>query len=86
LNYTIEFSSLAERQFKKLPVSFQKRLTPKINALAENPRPSGIKKLEGEDDLYRIRVGDYRIIYQIQDDKLIVLVVKIGDRKEIYKK
>ena len=45
-----------------------------------------MKKLEGETDLYRIRVGDYCIIYQIQDDKLIVLVVKIGDRKEIYKK
>jgi mRNA interferase RelE/StbE len=86
LSYTIEFSSTAERQFKKLSVQHQKRLTPKINALAENPRPSGMKKLEGEDDLYRVRVGDYRIIYQIQDDKLIVLVVKIGDRKEIYKK
>jgi mRNA interferase RelE/StbE len=86
LIYTIEFSSTAERQFKKLSVQLQKRLTPKIDALAKNPRPSGMKKLEGEENLYRIRVGDYRIIYQIQDNKLIVLVVKIGDRKEIYKK
>lgn len=45
-----------------------------------------MKKLEGEEHLYRIRVGDYRIVYQIQDNKLIVLVVKIGERKEIYKK
>jgi mRNA interferase RelE/StbE len=63
-----------------------KKAYTKIDALAKNPRPSGMKKLEGEDNLYRIGVGDYHIIYQIEDDKLIVLVVKIGDRKEIYKK
>ncbi|MEW6126657.1 MAG: type II toxin-antitoxin system RelE/ParE family toxin [Acidobacteriota bacterium] len=84
--YKIEFSRKAERDFKNLEKSVQTRLKPKIDSLAKNPRPSGVKKLEGEEDLYRVRVGDYRIIYQIQDDKLIVLVVKIGDRKEIYKK
>jgi mRNA interferase RelE/StbE len=82
----MEFSSTSERQFKKLSVSLQKRFIPKIDRLTKNPRPSGMKKLEGEDNLYRICVGDYRIVYQVQDDKLIVLVVKNGDCKEIYKK
>lgn len=86
MSYTIEFSRKAERQFKDLPKSIQVKLAPKINALADNPRPRGAKKLEGEDELYRIRVGDYRVIYQVQDKALIVLVVKIGDRKEIYRR
>lgn len=86
MSYTIELSRKAERDFKGFDKALQKRLKTKIDSLAKNPRPSGVKKLEGEEDLYRVRVGDYRIIYQIQDDKLIILVVKIGDRKEVYKK
>ena len=61
------------------------RLKPKIDALAQNPRPSGVVKLSGEDDLYRIRVGNYRITYSIQDNHLLVLVVKIGHRRDIYR-
>jgi mRNA interferase RelE/StbE len=53
--------------------------------LAANPRPQGVKTLAGEDDLYRISEGDYGIIYTIHDKELIVLVVKSGDRKEIYR-
>ena len=86
MSYNIEFSRKAERQFKALTNQIQKRLKPKIDALAQNPRPRGVKKLEGEDELYRIRVGDYRVIYQVRDDVLIVLVVSLGDRKEIYKR
>lgn len=86
MNYKIEFSRKAERQFKALTSQIQKRLKPKIDALVRNPRPRGVKKLEGEDELYRIRVGDYRVIYQVQDKALIVLVVKLGDRKEIYQR
>ena len=56
-----------------------------MDALAENPRPHGIKKLVGEDDTYRIRVGAYRILYQIQDEILLVLVVKIAPRREAYR-
>jgi mRNA interferase RelE/StbE len=86
VSYKIEFSRKAERQFKDLTNQIQKRLKPKIDALAQNPRPRGVKKLEGEDELYRIRVGNYRVIYQVRDDVLIVLVVSLGDRKEIYKR
>jgi mRNA interferase RelE/StbE len=86
VSYTIEFSPRAARQFKDLPKQVQVRLRTRIDALSENPRPRGVEKLKGEDDLYRVRVGDYRVIYQVKDKALIVLIVKIGDRKEVYKR
>jgi mRNA interferase RelE/StbE len=86
VSYTIEFSRRAERDFKDLPKSVQLKLVPKIDSLANEPRPRGVKKLEGEEELYRIRVGDYRVIYQVQDKALIVLVIKIADRKEVYRR
>ena len=61
------------------------RLREAIDALAENPRVPGNVKLQGEGELYRVRVGDYRIVYQIQDAVLVVLVVQIGHRREIYR-
>ena len=86
MSYTIEFSHRAARQFKDLPKQVQVRLKTRIDALSENPRPRGVEKLKGEDDLYRIRVGNYRVIYQVKDKALIVLIVKIGDRKEVYQR
>jgi mRNA interferase RelE/StbE len=73
----------AERQLKALAVLIQKRIVKRLKTL-QSP-PQGVKKLAGEDDLYRIREGDYRIIYTIQDKELTVLVVKMGDRKELYR-
>ncbi|MBI5789756.1 MAG: type II toxin-antitoxin system RelE/ParE family toxin [Candidatus Schekmanbacteria bacterium] len=84
--YRIEFAPHAERDFRGLSKNIQIRLKPHIDKLAITPRPQGIEKLSGEDDLYRIRVGDYRLVYQIQDDVLLVLMVKIGHRREIYRK
>ena len=55
-----------------------------IGALAEEPRPTGSKKLRGAEGLYRIRVGDYRAIYRVEDDRRIVLVIDVGNRKDIY--
>jgi mRNA interferase RelE/StbE len=83
--YKVEFTPKALRQFQSLTAQVQKRLRSKIDALGQNPRPRGVKKLETQEDLYRIRAGDYRVIYQVQDKALLVLVVKLGDRKEIYK-
>ncbi|MDF0666176.1 MAG: type II toxin-antitoxin system RelE/ParE family toxin [Nitrospira sp.] len=57
----------------------------RLKSLRENPRPQGVKKLAGEADLHRTREADYRIIYTIKDMELIVLAVKIGDRKEVYR-
>ena len=69
-------------------MKLDKKIIPVIKAaiadLADNPRPYGYKKLKGE-DAYRIRVGDYRVIYEINDDKIIVTVVMVGHRKDIYK-
>jgi mRNA interferase RelE/StbE len=85
MNYQIEFVKQAVKQFKALPTQEQERLQPRIDALATEPRPSGVVKLAGADDLYRIRVGDYRIIYSIQDEQLLILVVKIGHRRDVYR-
>ena len=62
----------------------RRRVVDRILRLADDPRPPGCQKLSGQ-DRYRVRQGNYRIIYSIEDDKLIVLVVKIGDRKDIYR-
>ena len=83
--YSILLAPPAERQLKALAEPAQKRIVKRLRTLKENPRPQGVKKLADADDLYRIREGDYRIIYTIRDKELIVLVVKIGDRKEIYR-
>jgi len=64
----------------------RERITQRILALAENPRPPGVEKLSGTSEKYRVRQGDFRIVYEIQDDVLIVYVVRIADRKEVYRK
>jgi len=84
VTYSIDFEPGALRQLKKLDRAVQARLKPKINALAENPRPRDAKKLKGYENTYRIRVGGYRILYEIYDNILLVLVVKIGPRRDIY--
>jgi len=81
--YRVELTPRAASQFKKLPALARGRLQKHIDGLAENPRPHGVKKLEIE-NAYRIRVGDYRIIYEIHDRVLWVIVVKVADRKEAY--
>ena len=86
MRYRVEFARPAARQFEGLPKQVQVRLKPRIESLKDNPRPHGAKKLTGEEELYRLRVGDYRVIYQIQDKVLLVLVVKVGNRKEVYRK
>jgi mRNA interferase RelE/StbE len=64
----------------------RERITQRILALADDPRPAGVEKLSGTSEKYRIRQGDFRIVYEIQDDVLIVFIVRIGDRKEVYRK
>jgi mRNA interferase RelE/StbE len=85
LAYRIEFAPRAVRQFKAIDRSVQRRLARRIDSLSADPRPPGVKKLAGEDDLYRVRVGDYRILYQIQEQRVVVLVVGVGHRSEIYR-
>ncbi len=83
--YRIEFQRRPKRILRRLPKSILQRLEEAIDALAEDPRPPGHTKLSGHDNLYRIRVGDWRIVYAIKDDVLIVLVVAIGSRGQVYR-
>jgi len=85
MTYRVEFTRQAAKSFKDLPFQEQQRLKPKIDALSAEPRPNGVVKLADEENLYRIRVGNYRVIYNIQDKQLIILTLKIGHRKDIYK-
>ena len=84
--YHVEFTSGAARQLKKLSHDVQRRLAVAIDGLEQEPRPQGVKRLSAEEGIYRIRVGDYRVLYQIHDKILVVLVVSVGDRKDIYRR
>jgi len=83
--YQIEFTKQASKQFKNLPFQEQQILAPKIDSLANNPNPNNATKLVGEDNLYRLRVGDYRIIYTIQNEQLLILILKISHRRDVYR-
>ncbi len=84
--YRIVFKKSAEKELDKLPAKVTKKLAPAIDGLASNPRPKGSKKLEAQkSEIWRIRVGDYRIVYMIEDVIKVVEIQKLGHRKDIYK-
>jgi mRNA interferase RelE/StbE len=82
--YSIEFKPRVSKFIEAQPAKIQRQLFAHIEALALNPRPAGCKLLHTAEKLYRIRSGNYRIIYQIQDKILLVVIVKVGDRKNVY--
>ena len=82
--YAVFIERYAQKQIEKLDKKIIPIIKVAISGLAQNPRPHGYKKLKGE-EAYRIRVGDYRVIYEIEEDKIIVTVVSVGHRKDIYK-
>jgi len=84
-DYTITFARSARKELEKLPPPISKRILVRIEALAANPRPAGSLKLKGEDRLWRIRVGDYRVIYEICVRELIVDVSIVRHRKDVYR-
>ncbi len=81
--YKIEIKKTAEKELNKLPRNDLKKIIQKIQNLAENPRPPGCKKLTGEEK-YRIRSGNYRILYMIENNILIIYIIKIGHRRDVY--
>ncbi len=83
--YTIEYKRSVEKELRKLPATQLQGVVAKIQALAANPHPDGSVKLRGSSDLFRIRHTDYRVIYQVQNVKLVILVIKVGHRREIYR-
>jgi mRNA interferase RelE/StbE len=88
-SHTLEFTHAALRQLEKFDPSVRRKVFSDIEKLKENPRPHGVEKMETKEKLYRIHLGpgkNYRAIYQIRDEALLILVVKVGDRKEVYRR
>ena len=83
--YRIRISRSAEKALKKLPRDARERIVPAIVGLGENPFPPGVRKLLGYDDVFRVRVGNYRILYSISELELIIIVLKIGHRGDVYR-
>jgi len=83
--YSIRFTRRAQDDFDSLDKPLQHRLRPHIDRLAADPFPAGAKKLHSDEPFYRIRVGDYRVVYQVERKQLIVVVIKVGHRKEVYR-
>lgn len=82
--YKIVIRSSARKELKKLPKEVIENIIPAIFGLAENPRPQGCKKLKGYADAYRIRIGDYRVVYMVEGDILVVTVVAVRHSKDAY--
>ncbi len=80
MSYQVIVRPAARRQFKKLLLAVQKKLIALIEQLGEEPRPLGCKKLKGRQDQYRVRFSDYRIIYSVDDESLLIQVIKAGHR------
>ena len=85
MQYHIKIDRKAAKTFAKLPKPIQKQVARKIETLKDTPFPEGYKKLRGEEELYRLRSGDYRIIYTFEKHIITVYVLSIGDRKDVYK-
>jgi mRNA interferase RelE/StbE len=82
--YTVTFRSSAVKELGTLPISVRRSVSGVIDSLATEPRPRGVKKLAGA-EAWRIRVGGYRVVYSISDQQLAIEVIKIGNRREVYR-
>lgn len=83
--FTVRFSPSATKELEALPAEIQERVERAVVPLADNPRPLGSRKLKGADNQYRIRVGRYRVIYEIHEKEVVVLIVRISHRKDAYR-
>ena len=82
--YHVQLSKAVQRSIKRLAPAVRQRVRSTIDTLAQQPRPPGVQKMAGS-DRWRVRVGNYRIVYHIEDDRLIVTVVRVGHRREVYR-
>lgn len=83
--YSVRIAPRAERDFGRLPREIQRRVLTHLESLATQPRPSGAVKLADQENRYRVRVGDYRIVYSIDDGAQCVLILVIGHRRDVYR-
>ena len=82
--YTVEFLKTAAEELAELPKDAQRQVLKKIEGLKQNPHPAGAKLLHGKERLYRLRAGDYRVIYSVEGRHLVILIIRIGSRKDVY--
>jgi mRNA interferase RelE/StbE len=85
MSYQVVLSKSAKRDLNNLDKIFQQNMAKHLQSLTTGPRPDGVAKLRGTEDEWRIRVGDYRIIYEIDDDKQIITILRIKHRREVYR-
>lgn len=85
MTYTVQWARKTVKQLEKLDRTAQKKIIIAVTKLADNPRPHGTKSLVTRPGEYRVRVGDYRVVYEIHDDRLLVLVVAVAHRREAYR-
>jgi mRNA interferase RelE/StbE len=83
--YKVEWKTSALKELKNLDRSVIPRIVAAVESLSGNPRPSGVRKLQGSEHTYRIRVGEYRVIYEITNDAMLVTIVRVRHRKEVYR-
>ena len=88
MNYRLEFTKSARKEFEKLPDKIRLKTVEALQLLSQNPQTEWlqIKKIKGADYLYRFRVGEYRVVYECRDTVLLILVIKVGHRKEVYRR
>ncbi|MCL1467545.1 type II toxin-antitoxin system RelE family toxin [Argonema galeatum] len=86
MSYQIEILPSAKRELDALPLQVRERIDKAFEALAINPRPPGVKAMQGYKGLLRIRVGKYRVIYRVEDDRLVVIIVQVGHRCDVYRR
>lgn len=82
--YSVIFRTSAAKELRKLPTPVRKQVSELVDSLVHDPRPHGVKKMTGV-EAWRIRIGDYRVIYSIADQRLVVEIIKIGNRREVYR-
>ncbi len=85
MKYTVRLTASVRREIRRLDRQVQERVTRAAYALGNNPRPRGVLKLSGVENQWRIRVGEYRIVYEIHDDVVLVLVVRVDHRSQAYR-
>ena len=84
-SYSIEWKTSAAKELRKLPKPIIARILPAIESLCDDPRPAGVVKITDSVNTYRIRVGEYRVVYNIIDRRLVIEVIRVQDRKDVYK-
>lgn len=85
MKYQVDFTRQSRKQLDQLPIPVKKRILKRLLALEDHPQSSSAKKLSGQEEIWRLRVGDYRVIYEIQGERLVVLVLRVGHRREVYR-